>query len=189
MSTQPRPFVTPSQYLAMDRAAPYRSEYYDGAVFPMEAATLNHARITGNVQYSLRTQLSGRACEVLSSSLRVQAQSKGPYFYPDIVIFCGQPKTIDDWKDMVADATVIIEVSSPSTKYYDRSEKFEQYRRLPSLTDYLVISQDRRFVEHWAREIGNPWTLFEFTDPEGVIQLSSIGCTLRIADVYAGVDF
>jgi Uma2 family endonuclease len=90
---------------------------------------------------------------------------------------------------MIADATVLIEVSSPSTKYYDRSEKFEQYRRLPSLTDYLVIAKERFFVEQWVRENGNFWRFFDITDPDALIQLPSIGCTLRVADVYSRVEF
>lgn len=188
MSTQPKPYVTPEQYLAIDRAAEYRSEYFDGEIFPMSAVTVNHSRIHKNLIRALDIQLDGRSCE-LGLALRVQACQKGPYFYPDIVVFCGKPKLTDEWQDMLSDATVIIEVLSPSTQDYDRSFKFEQYRKLPSLTDFIVIAQERVYLEHNLRQIDGSWLMREISDLNAVIQLASIECSLPVAEAYKRVEF
>jgi Uma2 family endonuclease len=121
--------------------------------------------------------------------LRVQTRPKGPYYYPDIVIFCGKPKLVDNWRDMVSDATVIIEVLSPSTPDYDRSFKFEQYRKLKSLTDYIVIAQDRIYLEHNTRQVDGSWSLREVSDLNAIIQIPSIDCSFSVADAYRRVEF
>ncbi len=189
MSTQPKPYVTPEQYLEIERAAKYKSEYYDGEMFPVAFATLNHARLSGNLLRSLGNQLHDRSCEALGSDVRVQTQLNGPYFYPDIVVFCGKPRLADSWNDMITDATVIIEILSPSTQDYDRGFKFEQYRRLPSLADYLVIAQDRVYLEYNTRQRDGSWLMREVSDRDTVIHLPSIDCSFRVEEAYSRVEF
>ena len=122
------------------------------------------------------------------SDLRLQVSPDGLYTYPDIVVFCGEPQFADDRNDTITDATVIIEVLSPSTANYDRGFKFEQYRRVKSLKDYVVIAQDRVHVEHSTRQ-GDAWMLRETSDLNGVIELPSIECRFGVAEVYSRVKF
>jgi len=189
MSTQPIPYFTPQQYLEMERKADYRSEYYHGEIFPMSAASLDHSRIFHSLASSLYVQLRGRSCEIAGTSLRLQISPDGLYTYPDILVFCGPPQFADSHSDMITDATVIIEVLSPSTENYDRAFKFEQYRRLVSLTDYIVIAQDRIYLEHHTPQADRSWRLVEITDPDAVVSLNSINCTFRVAEVYERVTF
>jgi len=189
MSTQPKPYITPEQYLELERAAEFRSEYFDGEMFAMSGGTLDHATIKDNLTILLGGQLRGRQCRTASSDLRLQTHPRGPYFYPDIVVFCGQPKLSDSRRDMLGDATVIIEILSPSTERYDRTFKFEHYRKLPSLQDYIVVAQDRVSVEHKTRQSDHSWEMRETSDLDAVVQIPSIECSFRVADAYYRVDF
>ena len=189
MLTQPRPNVTPEEYLKLDRESEGRSEYFDGEIYPVLRLTLNHARITRNLTVGLSTQLQGRPCELTAASLKVQTRPRRSCFYPDIVVFCGKPRFVEGERDMLCDATLIIEVLSPSTGLYDRGLKFFEYRRLPSLQDYVVVEQDRVFVEHNQRQEDGSWVLREYSDPDAILQLPSIECSLRLSDIYERVEF
>jgi Uma2 family endonuclease len=182
-------YLTPEQYLKIEREAEHKSEYFKGEMFPMAGGTLNHARIVDDVLTSLNVQLlQARRCEISSSDLRLQVPPDGLYTYPDIVVFCGKPRFADPRRDTITDATAIIEVLSPSTGNYDRGFKFEQYRQLASLNDYVVIAQDRVHVEHSVRR-EEGWMLRETSDLEAVIELPSIGCRFRLRDAYSRVEF
>jgi Uma2 family endonuclease len=187
MSTQPKPYLTPEQYLEIERAAEHKSEYFNGEMYAMAGGTLNHSRIASDVLTLLNVQMRGRRCEIAESNLRLRVTPEGLFTYPDIFVFCGEPQLADDRKDTVIDATVIIEVLSPSTANYDRGFKFEQYRRIPSLQDYIVIAQDRVHVEHNTRQ-GDAWLLRETSDLNAVIELPSIECTFRLREAYGRVD-
>jgi Uma2 family endonuclease len=189
MSTQVKPLLTPEQYLEIERAAESKSEYFHGRMFAMSGGSLNHARLVRNLIVSLDTQLRGRRCEVAASDLRLRVSPDGLYTYPDIVVFCGPPQFADDRTDTIVDATVIVEVLSPSTENYDRGFKFEQYRRLSSLQDYLVMAQDRVHVECATRQEDDSWLLRETSDLHGTIQLPSIECSFSLADAYRSVQF
>ena len=188
MSTQPKPYLTPEQYLAIDRAAESRSEYFDGEMFAMSGGTLNHATIVHNLNLLLGVQLRDRPCRMASTDLRLQTRPRGPYFYPDIVVFCGKPQFASAQRDMITDAVAIIEILSPSTEKYDRAFKFEHYRTLPSLKDYLLMAQDRVAIDHKMRLDEDSWALQQTTDPEAVVQIPSIRCTFRAGDAYYQVE-
>ena len=190
MATQPKPYLTPQQYLDMDRSAQLRSEYYDGEMFPMTAVSLAHDRIFRNILRSLDAQLRGRHCEPAGSNLRVKCPSGGPYFYPDLVVFCGAPVLEDRNEDTLLDVTAIIEILSPSTERYDRTFKFEHYRKLPSFQHYLLVAQNEVKVEHRIiRQENRLWEAIETSDPQAVIELSAIACRLLVADIYENVQF
>ena len=189
MSTQAKPYLTPEQYLEIERAAEYKSEYFNGEMFAMSGGTLDHGRIFRNLLSLLNGQLRGRSCEVAGSDLRLQVSPTGLYTYPDIVVFCGKPKFADPRRDTLTDATVIIEVLSPSTVNYDRGFKFEQYRRLVLLKEYIVLAQDRVHLEHWTRQADGSWNLRETSELNDVIQLPSIECSFRVAEAYERVEF
>jgi Uma2 family endonuclease len=189
MSTQPKPYITPEQYLEIERAAEYKSEYFDGEMVAMSGGTLNHATVIQNLNLLLGNQLRGRSCRLVSSDLRLRTNPRGPYFYPDIVVFCGKPQLADPRRDTITDATVVIEVLSPSTERYDRTFKLDQYRRLPSLTDYITISQDRVHIRQNTRRADGSWEVRETSDRDAVIELASIGCSFRVGDAYEQVEF
>lgn len=188
MSLQPKAYITPEEYLAIERQAEYKSEYFHGEMFAMAGASERHVLIVTNVVAELRGQLKGRPCNVYSTDLRVRISPTGLYTYPDIVVVCGQAQFADDQKDTLLNPTLIVEVLSESTKDYDRGEKFEQYRSLASFSEYVLIAQDRYHVEHFFRQPDNRWLLAETNRPEDSLQLSSISCALALTEIYDKVE-
>src|ERR1700684_2171724 len=137
MSTQPVTYLTPEQYLDIERQAEFRSEYINGEMFAMSGATPNHARIVLNTARRLPAQLDGPACEAFGGDLRLCSAKYKFFTYPDVLVTCGPKQLLDARRDTLTDATVIIEILSPLTKNYGRSEKFRFYRSLPSFSEYL----------------------------------------------------
>jgi Uma2 family endonuclease len=178
--------LTPEEYLAFERAAEYKHEYVGGRVYAMTGASRAHNLIAHNTGRELGNQLRGRPCETYPSDMRVKVSETGLYTYPDIVVACGQPAFEDTHVDTLLNPTVIVEVLSPSTEAYDRGDKFAHYRRLASLRDYMLIAQDRVLVEHYARQDAQ-WVLTEFAGLDDAMPLASIGCVLRLRDIYERV--
>ena len=177
---------TPEEYIAQERKALHKSEYLNGQIFAMSGASRAHSLITGNIFNRLYNQLVESDCEVHSSDMRVQP-SPTAYFYPDVLVACGEPRFTDDVFDTLLNPIVIVEVLSPSTAAYDRGEKFEHYQQLTSLQDYILVSQNRFCVEHYRRQ-GEQWEHTEFRSPEAVISLISIGCEIVLQDIYTRVS-
>jgi Uma2 family endonuclease len=188
LSSQPKTQLTPKEYLAIERKAEYKSEYFNGEMFAMGGASERHVLIVTNVVAELRGQLRRRPCTVYSTDLRVRVSPTGLYTYPDVVVVCGQAQFADDQKDTLLNPTLIVEVLSESTKDYDRGEKFEHYRSLASLNEYVLIAQDKHHVEHFVRQSDNRWLLSETNRLEDTIHLSSIDCDLALAEVYDKVE-
>lgn len=188
MSEQAKQRISVEEYLAMERECNEKHEYFNGEVFAMGGASLNHTLIVTNVVIELGTQLRKRDCTVHSSDLRVTVSSTGLYTYPDVVVVCGGPQFDDQIKDTLTNPTLIVEVLSESTKSYDRGDKFAHYRALPSFMEYVLIAQDSPHVEHFFRQSDKRWILYETDDIEATIDLASIGCTLSLAEVYAKVS-
>jgi Uma2 family endonuclease len=140
---QIKDLVTPNEYLILERQAPYKSEYRDGQIVAMSGASRQHNIITANVVAELHAQLKQRSCTVLPSDMRVKVTSTGLYTYPDVVVVCGEALFDDNQQDTLLNPTLIVEVLSKSTEAYDRGDKFKHYRHLPSLAEYLLISQDK----------------------------------------------
>jgi len=187
MASQPRPFLTPQQYLEIDRTAERGSEYCAGEMFPMTAVSLTHDRIFRNALRSLEAQLRDQSCEPAGSNLRVRSGPEGPYFYPDILVFRGAPILEDSNQDTLLDVTAIIEILSPSTERYDRTFKFEHYQKLPSFQHYVLIAQNEAKVEHRRRQPDRSWTAIVSSDPLAVVELSAIGCVMSLANIYQNV--
>ncbi len=188
MSSQPKTRLTPEEYLAIERKAEYKSEYFNGEMFAMAGASERHVLIVTNVVAELRGQLRRRPCTVYSTDLRVRVSPTGLYTYPDIVVVCGQPQFADDQRDTLLNPTLIVEVLSESSKDYDRGGKFEHYRSLASLNEYVLIAQDKHHVEHFVRQPDNRWLLSETNWLEDTIHLSSIDCDLALIEVYDKVE-
>lgn len=138
---------------------------------------------------SLNQQLRDRPCAVAGSDLRLYCKPAQVLTYPDIVAFCEPAQFPDGDEDTLTDATVIIEVLSPSTRNFDRGEKFHYYRGLPSLTDYLLLEQDAIHAELYTRQPDGAWLLRELSGSDKDIDLRSIGCTLRLGTLYERVTF
>jgi Uma2 family endonuclease len=189
MATQPKPRLTPEQYLEIERKAEYKSEYFDGEMFAMSGGTLAHSTIAMNIGGSLVNQLRGRSCRAMSSDMRVRVNPTGLYTYPDVSVVCGEPQLLDGAQDTLLNPTVIVEVLSPSTEAYDRGKKFEHYRNIESLREYLLVASDRVQVDLFTRQDDRQWMLTVAKMPGEQLTLHSIGCTLQVAEVYDKVDF
>ncbi len=181
--------MTPEEYLAFERTSKERHELINNEIRLMSGAGVNHVRIVRNVLRRLDTQLDDSPCEVLNNDMRTKIKLKDSYTYPDIVGVCGELKLEDDHFDTLLNPLLIIEVLSPSTEAYDRGEKFQHYRKIDTLQEYMMISQNRVFVERYLRQTDDSWVLTETHDLNSSIRLISINCTLVIADVYKRVTF
>ncbi len=189
MSAVPKPYLTPQQYLARERRAETKSEYLRGEVFAMSGASRKHNLVAMNVAGELRQQLRDRDCEVYPSDMRVKISPTGLYTYPDVTVVCGEPEFEDAEVDTLLNPKVVVEVLSPSTADYDRGRKFTHYRRLASLREYVLISQDRPLVEHYVRQGRDQWLLTENSSLEETVVLPSIECQLSLAEIYLKVRF
>jgi len=181
-------FVTPAEYLELERKSEIRSEYIAGRIFAMSGASRRHSLIAGNLHREISSQLRHRPCEAHISDMRVKVSPTGMYTYPDIVAICGEARFEDTHIDTLLNPTVIVEVLSESTEAYDRGEKFANYRRLDSLREYVLVAQDKVRIEHFRRE-GDQWILSEIGDADGILPLASIDCQVSLAAIYEKVDF
>lgn len=188
MASQPRPFLTPDQYLEVERAADYRSEHLDGEMFALAGNSPRHNLIINNIGRALHPQIKGR-CHYFTTDLRLFVPATGLYTYPDLMVVCGPIAYEGDRKDIVTNARFIVEVLSPSTatgisQCFWRGNKLVHYRSIPTLADYLTVAQDETRAEHTARQPDGSWLLRTFTSPEDTIHIASIDATLRLRQIY-----
>jgi Uma2 family endonuclease len=182
-------YLTPEAYLELERKATTKNEYVNGETLAMAGASFAHNFITLDTTIYLSRQLMDGACEVASTGdLRVKVSQTASYFYPDIVVVCGEPQAEDNTFDTLVNPTLIVEVLSVSTEMYDRDEKFAHYRQIDSLQEYILISQDRVQVVHYRRQVPQ-WMPTEFRALEDVMPLVSIGCKLPLQHIYRRVKF
>ena len=179
-------YFTPEEYIALERKADYKSEYFDGHIIAMSGASRAHNHITGDIFYGLYPQLIGHGCDIFSSDMRVRPSLGDAYFYPDVVVVCGEPEFEDDAFDTLLNPIVIVEVLSPSTEAYDRGAKFTRYKQVASLQEYVLVAQDKVCVEHHRRH-GPQWVLNHYRALEDMLPLPAIGCELPLRDIYARV--
>ncbi len=181
---------TAEEYLALDRDAADRSEYYRGRLYLMAGGSVNHSLISSNVNAELNLGLRRTPCRTLTSDMKVHVQGNGFYAYPDAVVICGEIETLSGHDDIVTNPTLLVEVLSPSTASYDRSGKFELYRALPTFAHYLLVDQDRVYVEYFRRT-PEGWLLQTFDDLAQAVHLALSGgvVNLALADVYDRVAF
>jgi len=188
MSTLSKSFLTPEQYLEIERKADFKSEYYQGEMFAMAGAREAHNRLVWNLVANLGAQLRSGRCTGYPSDMRVLVSATGLYTYPDAIVVCGEPKFLDDRRDTLLNPTLIVEVLSPSTEAYDRGRKFKHYRSLESLQEYLLVSSDRVQAELYRRQPDGTWLLTAADSPADTLTLSSIDCRLLLSDLYENVD-
>ena len=189
MSVTPKQIWTPESYLEFERASETTHEFYRGEIFDMSGASFRHTVIAVNTTRELSSQLREKPCTVHSNDLRLQVRAAGLFTYPDIVVICGEPRFLDKRNDTVTNPTLIIEVLSKSTASYDRGKKFQHYRTLETLQEYVLISQDSATIKRFTRQAGGDWLLSAASGLDASIERVSVGCTLALADVYEKVDF
>jgi Uma2 family endonuclease len=178
---------TVEEYLELEHTSEEKHEYLDGHIYLMAGASRKHLLISGNIYASLHAQLRKRPCEIYQSDMRVKADRL--YTYPDIVVVCDTPQFIGEAPGTLINPILIVEVLSPSTEGSDRRKKFQDYRALESLQEYLLVEQDSHQIEHYIRQKDGQWLLSDAVELEKVLELPSIGCTLALADVYEKVTF
>jgi Uma2 family endonuclease len=182
MASQPIPRLTEEEYLRIERAAEFRSEFHDGQMFARPGAWVNHAFLSSRIGGMLDRQVPAD-CRVFGSDLRLKATAAGLYTYPDCMVICGDPLFDDDIKDTVLNPCLIVEVFSPATEGYDRGQKFEMYRSLESLREYLLVDQDRRYVEQYSRDEGG-WVLREHSGEAASVRIARLNVEIPLADLY-----
>ena len=188
MSSAPKTFLTPAEYLAIERRAEIKHEYFNGEMFAMIGATRKHNLIAGNIFGEIHAQLKERPCEVYMNDMRVKVNTSGLYTYPDLAVVCDEPQFEDAEVDTLLNPNVIVEVLSESTEAYDRGRTFEHYRQIESLNEYILIAQDRVHVEHFVRAEVGRWILSEHMERDVTIELPTVDCLICVRDIYAKVE-
>ena len=182
-------WMSPQEYLDQERLATTKSEYFNGEVYALAGASPRHTAIAANVIAALHARFKGRPCTVHTGDLRVKVSPTGLYTYPDVVVVCGQPKFDDAQKDTLLNPTLIVEVLSESTEAYDRGRKFDHYRRIESLTDYVLVSQESALIEHRSRQSANKWLVSFYMGLKTVVPLPTLDCELPMTEVYDKIDW
>jgi Uma2 family endonuclease len=183
------PVFTAEQYLDLERHSEIRHEFLDGTVYAMSGGSPTHSAICFNLATTLGVQLRGTRCKGFSSDMKVRAGDASLYAYPDLTVVCGEPLLHDDHGDVLLNPVVIFEILSRSTESYDRGEKFERYKTIETLTDYVLVSQDRPRLEHFSRQPDGTWSLTEVSALESSLDIASINCRLPLAEVYDRIEF
>ena len=181
MEVLKKKFFTEQEYLEVERESPTKNEFYRGEIFAMAGASLSHNSVVANLIFILIDQLKNKLCRVYPSDLRLRVNKSGLYTYPDVSIFCGEPILVEG-----TNPTVLIEVLSDSTEKYDRGKKFQFYREIQSLKEYVLVSTTHKLVEIFRKNTDGNWLLLDSIEKES-ISLESVECILKITDLYNGI--
>ena len=188
MASNPVTKISEEQYLAIDRAAEFRSEFVDGEMFAMSGGSLRHARLQRNLLFELQSPLRDTGCEAFTSDMRVRVPATRMYAYPDVTVICGKPVLADEQQDILLNPVVIFEVLSPTTEKYDRGLKFQHYRTIESLKDYILVDQNQVLVEQFTRQDDNTWTLRDYRLPDQELTIPSINVSLPVRRIYDRIE-
>lgn len=185
---QPGGRISFLEYLAHEAQADHKSEWYDGAIVAMAGGTISHARLSATVTGLLHAQLRGKRCTPYSSDLMLRVLATGLATYPDVTVICGPPEVDPESAHVVTNPTVLVEVLSDSTEAYDRGEKFvAHYQKIPSLRQYVLVSQREARIEVFHRNDDGSWTLHVHRRGD-TAALTSIGCSLAVDEVFDEAD-
>lgn len=189
MAVRAIPYVTPHVYLEWERKADTKSEYHHGVIVAMAGSSKEHNAITFDISVSLGEQLRETRCQGFSNYMRVRVPECDKYYYPDVVVVCGEPQFEDAELDTLLNPTLLIEVLSDTTEAKDRGEKLLCYQTLKSMTTYVLVSQNSPRAETYQRQGDGSWRYEVTQGIEAVLTLDTIGCSLRLADIFARVTF
>jgi len=181
--------MTPEEYLALERSSlDIKYEFFDGEAFAMVGARANHVRINANLTREIGNKFKTNRfiCEVFPNDMRVKI--KDSYAYPDIVISCGNAEFEDDEFDTLTNPVVIMEILSDSTERFDRGDKFAYYRMIPTLKEYILISQKKYLVDQFTR-IEDGWKYRSYANADHILKMASVDCELPLSEIYLNVEF
>ena len=187
MASNPLSKLSEEQYLAIERAAEFKSEFVDGEMFAMAGTSNAHALIQRNLLGELYMALRGGACGPFGSDSRVRVPGRA-YVYPDVAVVCGPQPTTGENRDILIDPVAIFEVLSPSTEKYDRTVKSRLYRTIDSLKEYILVSQEELYIEQLSRQPNGLWTIRDYVRPEEELKIDSIGVVIPLRRIYDQVD-
>ncbi|MHB2015926.1 MAG: Uma2 family endonuclease [Candidatus Xenobia bacterium] len=180
--------LTEEEYLAIERQAETKSEFFNGRMYAMSGVTEAHDLICTNVRSELRQQLKGRNCRVYSSDMKVRVNRTGLYTYPDASVLCGDAAFLDDRHDVLLNPSTIVEVLSESTERYDRGDKFQHYQNVPTVREYVLIGQKHVRVELFTRQSEGKWLLTVLDKLSDVLVLESVQASIPLAEIYDKVE-
>jgi Uma2 family endonuclease len=186
--TQQR-YYTPEEYLELEEAAEYKSEYINGQIIPMAGGTINHNRISLNLSAALNFAFRQQDYEVFMGDVRLWIPQKLTYTYPDVMILAGEPEFFNNRKDIILNPQIIVEVLSKSTKGYDSEDKFQAYRTISTFQEYILIDQTRIHVEQFSKTGKKQWTLREYDEEDEAIALVTVPFEISLQDLYNKVNF
>jgi Uma2 family endonuclease len=189
MQLQEKVYYTQEEYLELEEVASYRSEYYQGEIFPMAGGTPNHNRITGNFYAALNFALKGQLYDVFMSDMRLWIPQHRLYTYPDVMIVAGKLEFALGRKDTITNPIAIVETLSVSTQKYDKIGKFKLYRSIPTLTEYIMVSQTEIYVEQYTKTDNNKWLFAEYEGDRAELSLVSVPFKIPLVDLYDKVEF
>lgn len=189
MQATERRYYTPEEYLKLEEAAEYKSEYINGQIIPMAGGTTNHNRIAGNFYAALNFALRQENYDVFIGDVRLWIPDKRIYTYPDVMVVAGEPEYFDNRTDTITNPRVIVEVLSKSTKGYDRETKFETYRTIATFQEYVLIDQTQIYVEQYSKVGKKRWELREYDKEDEEIALASVPFQISLQDLYNKVKF
>lgn len=189
MSAIPKTKLTVKDYLEFERNSEIKHEFFNGEIFAMSGAKRNHNKIVGNLSGLVWQHLKGKDCEFYPTDMRVFVPSTGLYTYPDLVVVCGEPQFQDDVFDTLLNPILLIEVLSDSTESYDRGKKFQHYRSIETLQEYVLVSQNEARIEKYVRHGDGFWLLSEAVGIDSEIEFASIGCRVALSEVYDKINF
>lgn len=183
MASSPAQRLSIPEYLEFERASEIRHEYLDGVLTAREGLSLDHNRLNVNIAVALGTQLRATDCAVMSSNMRVRVPGAAFYCYPDTLAVCGAVEVEDSHDDTLLNPCVVVEIYSPETEAFDRGDKWAQYQQLTTLRDYVLVAQNRIFVEHFARQDA-AWLLRTYEKLDDTLTLTGAPATLQLSDIY-----
>lgn len=189
MVANPQKYYSPEEYLTLEETAEYRSEYYRGEIFAMSGGSANHNRIIKNLIIALDMALEGKPCETFVTDMRLHVRKNSLYTYPDVMIVCDGIEYVKGRTDTFTNPVVIFEVLSESTQAYDRGAKFELYRAIETLQDYILVDQSRVHVEYFHKLEDGRWLLTEFNELEAVLRLEAVAVEIPLSRIYQRVEW
>lgn len=180
---------TADEYLAMERVAEYKSEFYGGEIFALAGGTADHSLVAGNLVHALNGLLDAKPCRVFNSDMRLHVRRSGLYTYPDVMVICGKVQFIERRTDTVTNPLLIIEVSSESTRDYDRGAKLDFYKQIPSLQEFALIDSDRARAECYRRAADSGWLIDTVDGLDADLRLQSVACDIAMRRIYHKVSW
>ncbi len=182
-------FYTKEEYLEIEDQVDYKSEFYDGEIFAMAGGSRNHSVICLNLNWGIRNAIAGKDCVGFDSNMQLEIVEQDMIVYPDVMVICGEVEFSGNRTDIVTNPVLIIEVLSPSTEKFDRGDKFAYYRSIPSLREYVLVSQNEPVVEMYHKQDETTWTYTVSKGLDKSVRLRTIDHEIRLKDIYQKVDW